>query len=136
MNTRTSGSIRPATIPLDPDWGTPQVSAIVSEVPPDSPLLLAGDTNMRDQEDSVPGELGLRDAWLEAGSPPGARWTWDTHVNRYYQNGHRYTARYDRILYRGCTVTELAVAGNTPASREPGHFLSDHFALIARVTLH
>ncbi|PNW75306.1 hypothetical protein CHLRE_12g521600v5 [Chlamydomonas reinhardtii] len=112
-----------------------QIARIVAAAPSELPLLLAGDMNMREKETPAAGEVGLMDAWVEAGSPPGQRWTWDTRTNKYYDGGHEYTARYDRILYRGCHVGGLRVTGNTPASDDPHHFLSDHFALLATVTL-
>ncbi|KAG2453583.1 hypothetical protein HYH02_001801 [Chlamydomonas schloesseri] len=112
-----------------------QIGGIVTAAPAQLPLLLAGDMNMREKETPAAGGAGLLDAWVEGGSPPGQRWTWDTRVNKYYDGGHEYTARYDRILYRGCHVGDLRVTANTPASDNPSHFLSDHFALMATVTL-
>jgi len=42
-------------------------------------LIVAGDTNMREEEDSVmEDELGLLDAWKQAGSHPSTKFTWDT----------------------------------------------------------
>ncbi|KAG2439230.1 hypothetical protein HXX76_004592 [Chlamydomonas incerta] len=112
-----------------------QIARIVAAAPADVPLLLAGDMNMREKETPAAGEAGLLDAWVEAGSPPDQRWTWDTRTNKYYDGGREYTARYDRILYRGCHVGGLRVTANTPASASRHHFLSDHFALLATVTL-
>eukprot|EP00198_Chlamydomonas_reinhardtii_P007578 XP_001696915.1 predicted protein [Chlamydomonas reinhardtii] len=70
-----------------------QIARIVAAAPSELPLLLAGDMNMREKETPAAGEVGLMDAWVEAGSPPGQRWTWDTRTNKYYDGGHEYTAR-------------------------------------------
>jgi len=41
------------------------------------PVVFAGDTNLRDREwAEVKGELALRDAFVEAGEPASARFTW------------------------------------------------------------
>ncbi|GLC37789.1 hypothetical protein PLESTB_001476900 [Pleodorina starrii] len=116
-----------------------QLAAIVAAAPPGEPLVVAGDLNMREKESGLPPSLGLADAWVEAGSPPAERWSWDTRVNRYYTQGHAYTARYDRVLYRaGCLrVRGFGLAANQPCSSAGGesHFLSDHFAVTARLEL-
>ena len=43
----------------------------MAAAPSELPLLLAGDMNMREKETPAAGEVGLMDAWVEAGSPPG-----------------------------------------------------------------
>eukprot|EP00584_Thalassiosira_punctigera_P002621 CAMPEP_0172547244 /NCGR_PEP_ID=MMETSP1067-20121228/16824_1 /TAXON_ID=265564 ORGANISM="Thalassiosira punctigera, Strain Tpunct2005C2" /NCGR_SAMPLE_ID=MMETSP1067 /ASSEMBLY_ACC=CAM_ASM_000444 /LENGTH=370 /DNA_ID=CAMNT_0013334301 /DNA_START=170 /DNA_END=1279 /DNA_ORIENTATION=+ len=86
-----------------------------SNKPP--PLVIAGDTNMRLEEDQVmEGTLKLRDVWKESGEDPTTRYTWDTedhrgdtkeegrggggggYFNRYYgEDTRQYKTRYDRI---------------------------------------
>mmetsp|Transcript_14091 Transcript_14091/g.20820 ORF Transcript_14091/g.20820 Transcript_14091/m.20820 type:complete len:271 (-) Transcript_14091:376-1188(-) len=78
------------------------------------PLIFAGDTNMRVEEDErMEADKGLQDAWKLAGSDPNTKYTWDTvdhtaeststksgSFNRYCGDTTRqYTARYDE-----CTV--------------------------------
>jgi endonuclease/exonuclease/phosphatase family metal-dependent hydrolase len=73
-------------------------------------VVLAGDTNMRDEEDDTMehGEFHLLDAWKLAGSNPATKYSWDTvdhtthgggkYFNQYYGSRTRqYHRRYDRI---------------------------------------
>jgi endonuclease/exonuclease/phosphatase family metal-dependent hydrolase len=73
-------------------------------------VVLAGDTNMRDEEDNTMehDEFQLLDAWKLAGSDPATRYSWDTvdhaihgdgnYFNQYYGSRTRqYQRRYDRI---------------------------------------
>jgi endonuclease/exonuclease/phosphatase family metal-dependent hydrolase len=72
-----------------------------------TPLLIAGDTNMRVAEDPVAEQkLGFLDLWKVAGSDFGTKYTWNTrnelkdgrYFNEYYGGDTReYVARYDRI---------------------------------------
>ena len=79
-------------------------------------VILAGDTNMRDEEDRVVEDsLQLVDAWKAAGADPHTRFSWDTTArtiangnhhqtavwqNLYYgSNTRAYQRRYDRIYY-------------------------------------
>ncbi|PNH11679.1 Tyrosyl-DNA phosphodiesterase 2 [Tetrabaena socialis] len=112
-----------------------QLADIVRAVPADVPLVLAGDTNMRERETGQAAANGLADAWLESGSPPEQRWSVNTCVNRYFADGHAFTARYDRLLYRGCTLLGFAVTADQPCSDTPQHYLSDHFGLVASLRL-
>ena len=66
-----------------------QLADITAAVPPGVPLVLAGDMNMRVAE----GTAGLVDAWVALGEDAQTRWTWNTRVNRYYLNGHRWVLR-------------------------------------------
>ncbi|GIL74859.1 hypothetical protein Vretimale_2436 [Volvox reticuliferus] len=112
-----------------------QIAAIVAAAPAGEPLVLAGDFNMREKENAVGTRHSLLDAWVEGGSPVSERWSWNTHVNRYYTEGHKYTARYDRVLYRGCRILNFELVGNQPCSRNKTHYLSDHFGLYVRLQL-
>jgi hypothetical protein len=85
-----------------PPRATPQLSAIAAAAPADQPILLLGDTNMREAESDGPRRLGLADGWEAAGRPRGARWSWDTTRNLYYEGGHRYTARCARQTRERC----------------------------------
>ncbi|GLI58563.1 hypothetical protein VaNZ11_000310 [Volvox africanus] len=112
-----------------------QIAAIVAAAPEGAPLVLAGDLNMREEENDVGTRHGLLDAWVEGGSPVSERWSWNTDVNRYYTEGRKYKARYDRVLYRGCRVLSFALVGNQPCSVDKPHYLSDHFGLYIRLQL-
>ena len=115
-----------------------------------TPVLFAGDTNMREFEDeTMESELGLLDVWKAAGSSEDTKWTWDTMdhgatFNRYYgETTRQYTARYDRVYFSGggsaasspsFSVYSFDLMGNQPL-RNPYHFLSDHFGIESTVGL-
>lgn len=123
-----------------------QLTRLAGEVPTDAPLLVAGDTNMREHEPWASAN-GFADAWEQAGSAPSTQWTWDTALNRYYgPDARQYQARYDRVLLRdgavasrgssGFQVLAFGLAGNDPCSPgRPDHYISDHFAIVALVQL-
>lgn len=111
-----------------------QLARIVEAVPPGAPLVFAGDANMREGETGA-GDNGLADAWVAAGSHEAQRWSWNTHVNRYYRDGRKYQDRYDRVFTRGFSVLGFELAGNQPASSSSSHFLSDHFGILATLQL-
>lgn len=101
-------------------------------------LIIAGDTNMRAEEDTVMEEIyGLVDVWKEAGSNPFTQFTWDTrdhrpkldifstffgcfsgspqdeqgYFNRYYGgNTKEYAQRYDRIYIKSTSASIKQVA--------------------------
>ncbi|MDQ3038074.1 MAG: hypothetical protein M3Y87_37120 [Myxococcota bacterium] len=61
-----------------------------------SPAIFAGDTNLRDAEwKSIEPELGLRDAFVELGSPKACRATW------YPEDDRRTGFRFDRMWLCG-----------------------------------
>ena len=85
-------------------------------------VILAGDTNMRDEEDRVVEDsLQLVDAWKAAGADPHTRFSWDTTATRanygnhhqtavwqnlyYGSNTRAYQRRYDRIYYHHFNAT-------------------------------
>jgi len=122
------------------------------------PIVLAGDTNMRESEDdAMEDELGLSDAWKVAGSNLETKFTWDTNdhtttgttvgtvngsFNRYYGNSTRqYNARYDRIYFFSdqkslveVGVDSFELIANHPLTN-PYHFLSDHFGISTVLSL-
>ena len=60
------------------------------------PALFAGDTNLREAEwQELEGELGVRDVFLELGSPSAARVTWRP------ENDRRAGFRFDRVWTAG-----------------------------------
>ncbi|KAL4425257.1 hypothetical protein ABPG75_009273 [Micractinium tetrahymenae] len=111
-----------------------QVQAALRAVPPRSRLILAGDCNMRNAEDTAVEALGLADAFHQLGRPRGANFSWNTRINSYYGDETRaYTARYDRVYLRGLAAAELRMVADSEQTAGCGDFLSDHFGLLARV---
>jgi len=116
-----------------------------------SPILILGDTNMRDTEDeAMEDELGLQDIWKLAGQRDESRFTWDTMdhrneiegvFNRYYGSGTRqYQRRYDRMYFHGADKAKMEgkptfeLIANHPMTSNLD-FLSDHFGMTSRCSL-
>ena len=116
------------------------------------PLIVAGDTNMRDGEDTtMEVELDFLDFWKMAGSQPESQYTWDTvdhrqensagTFNQYYgQRTRQYRRRYDRIYLSTTDTVSVTVppsfglVANHPMTSDVD-FLSDHFGISARLQL-
>lgn len=145
FETSRRGRLLVASVHLQP-WKTgdgrrkKQMEAIVEAAKSRSlPVVIAGDTNMRQTEDSImEGDLGLLDVWKLAGSNPSTQFTWDTvdyrstffaglwqyfvgsettevYFNQYYgQDTRQYTARYDRIyIYNTNDSIEIKATDET-----------------------
>jgi endonuclease/exonuclease/phosphatase family metal-dependent hydrolase len=113
-----------------------QLMRISQLVPPNSPVVLAADCNMRENETGfAEAALNCKDAFALAGSPASSKFTWDSNRNKYHENGFGFTCRFDRIFVRGFDVEGIQLAANKPASEVPQHYLSDHYALYADLTL-
>ena len=97
------------------------------------PLIIAGDTNMRENETSEACKIvECQDAFISCGSPPHHKFTWDSFQNRFYDNGVRFKARFDRVLYRNnLTVSDFSLV---KAPQPSNTFLSDHFGIFCRLT--
>lgn len=58
-------------------------------------------------------------------------------MNVYYDpnapGAFQWKARFDRIMLRGAAAADFRLIGNSPASTDPRHFLSDHFGILATV---
>lgn len=108
-----------------------QTLEMLRHVHQDDKLVLAGDFNMRQKEDKAVEALDLLDAWKADGEVYEKKFTWNSFVNRFHLGGFQNRGRYDRIYLRGFTVDAFQKCANTPASDNPGHFLSDHFGLRA-----
>jgi endonuclease/exonuclease/phosphatase family metal-dependent hydrolase len=113
------------------------------------PLIIAGDTNMRQSEDVVMEQtLELTDFWKHAGSNKATKFTWDTidhgtSCNRYYGESTRnYNARYDRVYGTTSSLTKplnlkvsnFELIANKPVTNKY-HFLSDHFGIVTTFDL-
>lgn len=97
-------------------------------------VLIAGDYNMRQDEDAQFEALNLVEAWKQDGSDKDKKFTWNSFANKYHANNFfGMTGRYDRIYMRGFTVSDFQLCANEPQSHKQGHFLSDHFGLRAIV---
>jgi len=100
-------------------------------------LLICGDTNMRENETADVLDMGLADAWVECGSDPHQRDTWDTNINQYYREGAAYTARYDRFMWPLQhdlqALSPPALVLDQPVAGMRGVYLSDHFGLMMTV---
>jgi endonuclease/exonuclease/phosphatase family metal-dependent hydrolase len=114
------------------------------------PMLIIGDTNMRDDEDEHAEERAV-DLWKAAGQDVASRYTKDTvdHTrsdpngwhNRYYGKNYRHKQRrYDRMYWRpdgGATldkVTSFGLIADKPIC-SPYHFLSDHFGIFSEICI-
>lgn len=96
-----------------------------------TPLIIAGDTNMRESEtQDACKTLGCDDAFIECGSPDAHKFTWDSFKNRYYENGMNFKARFDRIFCKDLSVSSFCLVGNIPIHNS---YASDHFGLFGRV---
>jgi endonuclease/exonuclease/phosphatase family metal-dependent hydrolase len=105
-----------------------------------------GDFNMRTAED-MDAETALQDGigWIDAwkASPPGpikyaSKFTWDSFINKYHEDGFQYRARYDRCYYRGediVRVNKFDLIGNVPVHNRPGDYLSDHFGMLVELSV-
>jgi len=99
-------------------------------------VILIGDMNMRQKEDSKIENLVGLDAWKEgSGSSKKLKFSWDSNSNLYHLNGFGFTARFDRAYVRGkeLGVSKFGLVGNQPVNGTEGDYLSDHFGLIVEV---
>ncbi|CAB9528062.1 Tyrosyl-DNA phosphodiesterase 2 [Seminavis robusta] len=133
-----------------------QVGGLLDAAGKEQPLVIAGDTNMRTEEDAVMEgtDFGLLDAWKLAGADPATQHTWDTrnhmdeeggYFNKYYGDKTReYATRYDRIYISPpaqadsgmVSVESFGLLANKPvipSSRT--HFLSDHFGMVCELKI-
>lgn len=112
-----------------------QLQNIVSDLPADATLIIAGDMNMREDETkSVLEVLSVEDAFQLVGSKED-KFTWNSRVNKYANTGFEYTARYDRVFVRGFGVKAFGLIGDKPVSENTGHFISDHYGITVELEL-
>lgn len=96
--------------------------------------IIAGDMNVREDEakrwlKDFPNLIGrrLKDAWVSTGSDVKAKFTWDSRVNKYFQEGFAFVCRFDRIFVSdNVKCANYKLIGNVPFR---GGFLSDHYGL-------
>jgi len=97
-------------------------------------MILLGDYNMRQSEDtSIENILGI-DAWKAAGSNFRSKFTWDSFANKYHEDGFSFRARFDRCYVGGekIRVNRFGLIGNKAVVRggSTKDFLSDHYGMI------
>uniref|UniRef100_A0A914NAA0 Endonuclease/exonuclease/phosphatase domain-containing protein n=1 Tax=Meloidogyne incognita TaxID=6306 RepID=A0A914NAA0_MELIC len=97
--------------------------------------IFGGDLNIRDKEVGNLPE-SIKDVWIEAGSQPQYRYTWDLKRNDNYAGRFgkgQPRARFDRILFKGPPQTKVDFKlEGINRIKGPNCFVSDHFALICR----
>ena len=95
-----------------------------------SSIIFGGDLNMRNDEMININKLGLKDAFIELGSPKEASVTWDSICNKYHSEGFPFSCRFDRFLFSGnINPVSINTCANKPINGKEGHYLSDHFAV-------
>ncbi|MHA2168496.1 MAG: endonuclease/exonuclease/phosphatase family protein [Candidatus Kariarchaeaceae archaeon] len=100
----------------------------------DLPLLLAGDMNMREDETkSVLEKYVLKDAFLSTSQELNKKFTWNSRINKYHQNGKEFVCRFDRVFLRKLRLKTFDLVGNENMSENIGHYLSDHFGIVISV---
>jgi len=113
-----------------------EMETLLNSIPNDNnkPIIIAGDTNMRDEEDFD----NMKDAWKLNGQNVSTKYTWDTidhhpNFNQYYGASTRqYQRRYDRVyISPNAKCTQFDLIANTPIGNSTTHFLSDHFGIVA-----
>ncbi|EGD75669.1 hypothetical protein PTSG_07788 [Salpingoeca rosetta] len=105
--------------------------------------VLAGDTNLRDEEGDdgcsafnkqmLPGSRSIvQDAWELSGSPRQYRFTWDTLLNDRVDTtswGGRPRARFDRCFVKGLTASDFRLIGTHKSPDVLVGLVSDHFGI-------
>lgn len=99
------------------------------------PLIISGDSNMREAETKKVLSLDLKDAFFEAKSPKEHKFSWNSKMNIHSEGGFPFSARFDRIFIRDFNVLKFELTANTPVSENSTHFLSDHFALYVELDI-
>lgn len=89
--------------------------------------VVIGDTNMRAIEDRDVENLGFTDAWKQVGSNYEDKFTWNSRINHYHENGFEFTARFDRAYIKGVNCSSFSLIGN---EKDNGAYLSDHFGIM------
>jgi hypothetical protein len=108
-----------------------QTRRIVQAVPENLPFILAGDFNMRQDEDEKVENLGFQDAWKETGMDFSQKFTWDSYNNCYHAECYQFKCRFDRVYFKQGTnhmlsVKHFSLIGNKPLTNNK-HFLLQPF---------
>ena len=94
-------------------------------------MILLGDFNARQSEDKDMEKIVGIDAWKSCGSNNITKFTWDSFVNKYHQDGFSFRARFDRCYVGGSeiNVKRFGLIGNKSVDSAKD-FLSDHYGMI------
>ena len=90
-------------------------------------LLLTGDFNICDEREPIESMIkysGLKDAWVEMGSPQSIKNTYDHQKNQLVKG--KFSARLDRVLYRFPDAEVVVVKFKLLGVKEP---TSDHYGV-------
>lgn len=112
-------------------------------------MVLAGDMNMRKDEDRPAEDMGWEDAWKKGGGKATEQFTWDSKVNLYHRDGFGFNCRFDRIYLRSIDKVEsFRLIANDPLDNDDGasmaktttpfgnrFYLSDHFGIVSTLTI-
>mmetsp|Transcript_16842 Transcript_16842/g.25321 ORF Transcript_16842/g.25321 Transcript_16842/m.25321 type:complete len:263 (+) Transcript_16842:132-920(+) len=104
--------------------------------------ILAGDCNMRMKEGKDIEDRGYIDVWKSLGRISKLRFTWDSKKNWYHGDpsapgAFGFTCRFDRIYVNkdAATARYLKLIGEEPILGMENSFLSDHYGLLATLSL-
>jgi hypothetical protein len=117
---------------------------IASSTPADSNVVIGGDMNIREWElKELPLPKKTCDVWVQQGKRQDAQYTWDMTCNKNLTFEVPVPPkRFDRIFFRSSTPENVApeyfgLTGKEKLqSVEQDYFLSDHWAIVARFSLH
>ena len=79
--------------------------------------------------------FNMDDAFWHTDKSKENQYTWDSRINLYREEAFQFVCRFDRIFLRNAKIKDFKLIGNTPASENPNHFLSDHFGISAEIEI-
>jgi len=98
--------------------------------------IFGGDSNMRKAEWAKTTLSGCyRDAWEECGSDQKTRWTWNSKINHYHKDGHKFACRFDRVFSIGSQKQKVVAKDFRVLGSHRTWFLSDHFGIFCKYEL-
>lgn len=102
------------------------------------PFLIVGDANMQDVDavQFLESYKNLQIIDLHTQLNGGRPFLWDLEINKYFLNAQPDKFNFDRIFAVGPQWAPRCcnVRANVPMPKGEGHFLSDHFALFAKLS--
>lgn len=99
-------------------------------------MLFVGDFNMRENEAKHFADFRLKDASVSLfgvqGSFDKRMYSWNSDINRFNTEYFPFTCKFDRVLYNDdLHPLTFRLIGNTPASTNANHYLSNHFGIFS-----
>jgi hypothetical protein len=99
-------------------------------------IIIAGDFNMRQAEDTCIEQLCGLDSWKEVtNSDTKKKFTWDSRENMFHgHDRNQFIARFDRCYIRSNIIrlTHFDLIGSEPIGRNKGDYLSDHYGIVVK----